>query len=201
MHFKIADTKADLDEFIRVLHEQSTLNQLEIVDNGIRDRCEHMLTLSQTSVPTLIPGVAYNDDGDCMGINMIKLGETVPCWYQRFAFASTLCRNTLGVTKLQFGAMRWGFNYAESRNYHEYYYVQRSARNRLLQKYFQSADFLKKYIIEDVEVIQPYNHSVNPYIRTYIHGPASGLFPREMLVKRFYNPEFVNYAYPYPQSN
>lgn len=201
MHFKLADTQEDFDEYIRVLNEQSSLNQLGILDNGIRDRCEHMLTLSQTTVPTLVPMISYNDEGGCLGVNMVKLGETIPCWYQRFAFASTLGRNTVGVTKLQFGAMEFGFNYAESRNYHEFYYVQRSARSRLLKKYFQSADFLKKYTIEDVEVIQPFSHSVNPYIRTYIHGPASGLFPREMLVKRFYNPEFVTYAYPYPQSN
>jgi len=201
MQFKIADTKEDFDVYLRVLYEQATLNQLDIVANGIRDRCAHMLMLSRTTAPTLIPMISYNDDGDCLGVNMIKLGETIPCWYQRFAFASTLGRNTVGVTKLHVAAMRFGFSFAESRNYHEFYYVQRTARSRLLKGYFQEADFLKKYTIEDVEVIQPFSHSVNPYIRTYIQGPASGQFPKEMVVKRFYNPEFVTYAYPYPQSN
>lgn len=201
MYFKIVDSPEDIEAYKKVLFEQSTLNKLDIVSTGIRDKCLEMLELSQTTVPSLVPMIGYNSDGDCLGVNMVKLGEKIQCWYQRFAYTSSVGRERYGVNLIQVEAMRFGFECAESRNYHEFYYVQRLARSRLLEPLFKEADFLQKYIIEDVEYIPPYSHSINPNIRTYIHGSASGMFPKTMVVKRFYNPTYIKYAYPYPSPN
>ena len=201
MHFKIVDSSEDIEAYKTILYEHTTLNQLDITVTGIRERSIKMLELSQTTEPNLIPMIAYDDDHVCLGVNMIKLGEKFPCWYQKFAFVSKAGRERYGVNLIQVEGMRFAFAFTESRNYHEFYYVQRAARGRLLEPLFKKADFLQKYIIEDVEFIPPFSHSINPNIRTYIHGAISGMFPKTMVVKRFYNPTYIKYAYPYPSSN
>lgn len=202
MNFIIVETPEHKEMFKQVVMEHTTISKIEAVNSGIIQVAFNLLELSVNDASKhLISWLAIDDDGVLLGVEVTKLGEKVPCWYSKISFVSKLGRERYGVNAMFFKAWEFGFKYAESRGYYELYYSQRIGRYRIMENMMKSAPFLKDYIIDVVEQVAPFSHSKNPLVRTHIHGLASGLNPRPLVIARIYNPDKIKYDYPYASQN
>lgn len=146
--------------------------------------------------------LAYDDnDDELLGVATIKFAETVPCWYSKFSFTTNVGRERYGVSRLFVETFENGFKVAAEKNYYEAYFSIRFGRFRLIEQLLKESEILKDFKVEVVENIPAHSHSINPLVKNFIHGPASGQNPKPLVVIRIYNPEKVNYVYPYPQQN
>lgn len=188
MKFKIC-TMADLDACIDVIKSHSTINKMDTVSTGLQASHIERFSLGASGDLFSVPVAVTDDDDNILLISLMRFAQTAKIWWTPFGYASELGRKKFGHRMITQRAMEGSFEYAESRGYYDVYYTIRPARDKLLRGVENNIPILKNYVIQDLEIIEPFSHSKFELIRKFLMGERSGTNPSPLILKRIYRPD------------
>jgi len=200
MYFKLVTTPELVQEFIKTLEEQPSINQVSTLGT-VRDNQIKTMLFGAFYYKSIVSYILYDDLDKIVGITSITFATSGPFWYINYGYMCEYGRKTYGTQAMYAEAYRAGWSVARERNCHESYFIQRNSRARLLKLQFERSDILDKFAFDIVEVIEPYNLSINPLVNTVMLGAMAGKNPKKLALVRMYDPEKIKYEYPYPQPN
>jgi len=196
MYAKQVTSPELVNDFIRVLEEQPLINQVNILGT-IKDNHIKTMLFGAFYSKNIVSYLMYDDFDKIVGFGSVSFATTGPFWYINSGFTTEYGKSTYGSHLLYTEAYQKGWEFALARNCYESYFIQRNSRARLLKKQFESSSMLSKFVFDIVEVIEPYQLSINPLVNSVLLGALAGKTPKKMAVVRMYDPEKIKYEYPY----
>jgi len=169
----------DLPDILKIIDAHDFMYGIDINSLGVKDKIKARLQKSlETDIGENV--IVFINENQIMGVGLQTFYETA--WVLSFLFY----KRALMTVKYAGIIIDKMIELAEKKQYIEFYWVFRECNKRIDIGLSNVSPYLKKYVIETIEVILPHSKTKFPKIEKYLLRNLNGLNKKPIAVRHGY---------------